>query len=136
VQAALFGSIPPMPQYTLLAALKADAQQGLIENKKKYLQDSRKMAQDILGQLPGVMLSEPQSGLHIAMDVSGLLLPADEVAQVLLEEVQVACLPGADFGSKGSNILRISLATEQGELRAALEKVGSCICQIAEDMSV
>jgi aspartate aminotransferase len=55
--------------------------------------------------------------------VSDLGLPAGELADRLLREGGVACLPGTGFGAHGEGFLRFSYANSAANLREALTRI-------------
>ena len=76
-----------------------------------------------LNELPGVSCRMPKGAFYAFPNVSGVSIPAEEVADRLLEESGVAVLAGTAFGSVGKDNLRLSYANSQENLRRALERM-------------
>ncbi|MET3505238.1 pyridoxal phosphate-dependent aminotransferase [Halalkalibacter oceani] len=69
----------------------------------------------------------PKGAFYMLIDCTELGLGAEEVALKLLEEEQVAAAPGTTFGSTTERMLRISFATEDGELYEAARRIARFI---------
>jgi aspartate/methionine/tyrosine aminotransferase len=72
-------------------------------------------------------------GLHLAVDVTGLGLTADEVADVVLEEAEV-CVAAVSDGEQ--HLIRLCLAAEEVTLKASIREVAVCLMALARDMAV
>lgn len=78
-------------------------------------------------QQANVPVIPPKGAFYMLIDCSELGLGAEEVALKLLEEEQVAAAPGSTFGSTTAQMLRISFATEDGELYEAARRIARFI---------
>ncbi len=65
----------------------------------------------------------PKGAFYAFPNVSGVPLPADELASRLLEEAGVALLAGSAFGRVGERSLRLSYANSLENLERALERM-------------
>jgi aspartate aminotransferase len=84
--------------------------------------------------LPGLRLIEPEGAFYVFPDVSSyfgsaaagkIISSSDDFAEFLLEEARVAVVPGSAFGEDRS--VRISFASADERLEAALERMGSAL---------
>jgi aminotransferase len=60
-------------------------------------------------------------------NISGLGLTSQELTDMLLEQADVAVMPGTAFGAGGEGYLRICFAKSLTDLRIALENMNSVI---------
>jgi aspartate aminotransferase len=76
-----------------------------------------------LGAIDGLSCQEPAGAFYAFPRVADLGLPAARLADLLLAEGGVACLPGTAFGANGEGYLRLSYATTVDNLRRALARI-------------
>ena len=76
-----------------------------------------------LNAIDGISCLEPAGAFYVVPRVSDLGLPAGELADRLLREGGVACLPGTGFGAHGEGFLRFSYANSAANLREALTRI-------------
>jgi aspartate aminotransferase len=76
-----------------------------------------------LNAIDGISCLEPAGAFYVFPRVSDLGLPAGELADRLLREGGVACLPGTGFGAHGEGFLRFSYANSAANLREALTRI-------------
>jgi aspartate/methionine/tyrosine aminotransferase len=65
----------------------------------------------------------PQGAYYLLADVSHLPGDAFEVADLFLEEAGVAVTPGADFGERAADCLRLSYATDAAAIETAVKRI-------------
>jgi aspartate aminotransferase len=87
----------------------------------------RDLVVDGLHRLPGVSCRRPRGAFYAFPNVSGVPIPAEELASRLLEEAGVAVLAGDAFGRGGRDHLRVSYANSEDNLRDALTRVGDLL---------
>ncbi len=66
----------------------------------------------------------PQGAYYLLVDVSDLPGETLEVADLFLEEAGVAVTPGVDFGTRASDYLRFSYATDVESITEAIDRLG------------
>jgi arginine:pyruvate transaminase len=74
---------------------------------------------EALGNAPGLRCSAPEGGMFAMVDVSGTGLDGEAFAWRLLNEENVAVMPGTSFGRQAANHVRVSLTAEPSVLREA-----------------
>lgn len=72
-------------------------------------------------------------GLHLAVDVSGLGLTANEVAGVLMEEADVCLVP---LAAGDVHLIRICIAADELALKDSIRRVAACLIALARDMAL
>ena len=89
-----------------------------------------------LRQMAGVTCPLPGGAFYAFPDFSGVLRPrgltSREFAGLLLEDFGVAVVDGAAFGPGGEGRLRLSFASAQADLDAALARIGEAVAQLAD----
>ncbi len=80
-----------------------------------------------LNDLPGVECITPQGAFYAFPRITGTGRPADELADLLLDEAGVACLSGTAFGRHGEGHLRLSYANSRENITSALDRMGEVL---------
>jgi aspartate/methionine/tyrosine aminotransferase len=113
--------VPPFVQLAGVAALR-----GPFDEPRRMLEEFRRRRElvvDGLNGLPGVSCRRPRGAFYAFPNVSGVPIPADELATRLLEEAGVALLSGSAFGQVGAQNIRVSYANSRENLERALERM-------------
>ena len=71
----------------------------------------------------GLPVFEPRGAFYAFPDIRISGLSSDEFAMTLLDEEQVACIPGNAFGLGGEGYVRMCYATAQDKIEDALERM-------------
>ena len=113
--------VPPFVQLAGIAALRGpqDEPRAMVEEFRRR----RDLVVGGLNELPGVSCVTPHGAFYAFPNVSGVPIPADELAYRLLHDAGVAVLAGSAFGQGGKDNLRLSYANSQENLRRALERM-------------
>ena len=73
-----------------------------------------------LNALPGVTCLTPEASFYVFPNIKGTGMKSKELADALLDQAGVACLPGTSFGSFGEGYLRFSYANSVENITKAL----------------
>ena len=76
-----------------------------------------------LAEVPGVVPLPPEAGMFILVDVSGTGLSGEAFAWMLLEEENVAVMPGSSFGDHAGAYIRISLTVPDSAIAEACARI-------------
>jgi aspartate/methionine/tyrosine aminotransferase len=76
-----------------------------------------------LNRIQGFRCRPPDGAFYAWVNIEDTGLPAQELAATLLEDVGIAAIAGAAFGSAGKNYLRFSLVSARNLLEEALERI-------------
>jgi aspartate aminotransferase/aminotransferase len=82
----------------------------------------RQLILDRLEAIPRVDPGNPRGAFYVFADVSALAEDSYELVMDLLEEVQVAAVPGSEFGEAGEGCLRFSYATDEATIAEAMDR--------------
>ncbi|MFW6189990.1 MAG: pyridoxal phosphate-dependent aminotransferase [Planctomycetota bacterium] len=115
------------------AALEAiTGPQESVEEMRGQFEKRRRLLVEGLNEIPGVRCTMPGGAFYAFPDVGGLLgrscngrtLESDmDLAEALLEEVNLAVVPGSPFGTDG--YLRFSYATSEENIEKGLERLAA-----------
>lgn len=114
-------------QYAGIAALTGP--QDSVSEMREEFRARRNLMVSGLNEVPGVECAVPKGAFYVFPKVSGTGRPADELADVLLEEAGVACLSGTGFGEHGEGHLRFSCANSRENIERALERINDTLSQ-------
>ncbi|WP_371402996.1 pyridoxal phosphate-dependent aminotransferase [Kribbella sp. NBC_00662] len=106
-------------QYAAIAALEGPWDD--VDRMLDAFRERREVIVSGLNAVPGVSCVEPGGAFYAFPNISELGLSASDLADRLLDEVGVACLPGTSFGVYGENHLRFSYANSVENIRRALD---------------
>lgn len=119
-------------QRAALAAIKADPSE--MDYMKEAFADRKEKVGAWLREIPGLKVNEPEGAFYFFPDVSQLygkkagdkLINNDEdLCLYLLDEAQVALVPGSAFGSP--QCIRLSYASSLSDLETALNRIKTAI---------
>ena len=114
--------VPAFSQHAAVAALEGpwDA----VEAMREEFGQRRRLVVEGLDAVDGISCQLPDGAFYAFPDVSALGVPSARLADDLLEQAGVACLPGTAFGPGGEGFLRLSYAAPQDQLERALAAIG------------
>jgi aspartate aminotransferase len=76
-----------------------------------------------LNRIPGFRCQTPDGAFYAWVNIEDTGKSPEEIQKILLEEVGVAAIAGAAFGTEGKNYLRFSLANATHLLEEALDRM-------------
>jgi aspartate aminotransferase len=108
-------------QYAGVEAVLGD--QGWVDEMVAQYKRRRDALVAGLNALPGVTCRMPQGAFYVFPNVTGTGQSSDELANMLLEEMGVAVLPGTAFGKYGEGYLRLAYCNSLENIERALERM-------------
>jgi aspartate aminotransferase len=108
-------------QYAAIAALEGPWEP--VERMVAAFRQRRDVVVEGLNRIEGFSCLEPGGAFYVFPRVRELGLPAGRLAELLLADGGVACLPGTAFGAHGEGYLRFSYANSVENIREALDAV-------------
>jgi arginine:pyruvate transaminase len=118
----LFGGQP------FIADMTAMAIAGNFDTAERMRESYLRRAKLIIGHLSGhdaLKPMMPEAGMFLLVDVSATGLDGATFAERLLEEKQVAVMPGASFGDQATNFIRLSLTVADETLSEATDRIAA-----------
>ena len=119
------------------AAAALTGSQEAVENMRREFEQRRNRILAGLRELPGVACNQPGGAFYVFPFIGGLLgrkfrgqtlSSSTDVATALLNEYQVAVVPGIAFGA--DPYLRLSYATAMAQIEAGLERLRAFIGEL------
>lgn len=111
---------PITSQYAAIEALKNGAEK--VEEMRLEYKDRRDFVVRRFNEI-GVPCHLPGGAFYIFPDISQFGMTSMEFAMKLVEEEDVAAVPGSAFGGSGEGFLRCCYATSFAELQTAMERI-------------
>lgn len=111
---------PTMAQYAAIEALRRGDDE--VENMRKEYDRRRRFITHNLNRI-GLTCFEPFGAFYVFPSIRKTGLSSMEFAEKLLEEENVAAVPGSAFGECGEGFIRCSYATSLNELREAMQRM-------------
>lgn len=127
LQSHSLGNISSITQMAALAALNgADVE---VQNMREAFKNRRELALRMISEWDKAVCPKPDGAFYLFVDVSAyynnMLTNSIEFSAWLLENAQVATVPGASFGN--DSCIRLSFAVSEKTLATALQKIGNCL---------
>ncbi|TYC64777.1 pyridoxal phosphate-dependent aminotransferase [Stappia sp. BW2] len=118
----LFGGQP------FIADMTAMAISGDFDTAERMRESYLRRAKLIIDHLSGHAALKPmmpEAGMFLLVDVSATGLDGASFAEQLLEEKQVAVMPGVSFGDQATNFIRLSLTVADETLSEATDRIAA-----------
>lgn len=135
IQGQMTSGANAVTQQGAVAALKEDITPSL-EMQKEFA--ARKaMVIDLLAEIPGIRLSEPDGAFYVFPDVSSyfgkkvngqVIANADELAMYLLEKAHVSTVTGGAFGEP--TCIRISFAASREDIKKGFTRIKDALAAL------
>ncbi len=115
---------PIMSQYGALEGLRSGWSE--VERMRVSYQQRRNIMYKAFVEM-GLDVVEPEGAFYIFPNISSTGLTAEEFATGLIEEYQVAVVPGDVFGAGGAGYIRCCYATDINKIKIALERIATMV---------
>jgi len=128
LQSHATSNVANVSQIAALAAVSGDL--AAVEEMKIAFDRRRRLIVDKLNEIPGVECPSPEGAFYVYPSIKGVLgkeirgqrpQSSAELATLILEEVEVAVVPGEAFGTPG--YLRLSYATSDDNISEGIGRV-------------
>ncbi|MDZ8241638.1 MAG: pyridoxal phosphate-dependent aminotransferase [Nostoc sp. ChiQUE01a] len=106
-------------QYGAIAALESP--QDCVEEMRQAFAKRRQVMLDRLNAIPGLSTAKPDGAFYLFPDISKTGLKSLEFCDALLEEYQVAVIPGIAFGADDN--IRLSYATDLATIEKGMDRL-------------
>lgn len=106
-------------QYGAIAALESS--QDCVEEMRQAFAKRRQVMYDRLNAIPGLSCPKPDGAFYLFPDISKTGLKSLDFCNALLEELQVAVIPGVAFGADDN--IRLSYATDMATIEKGMDRL-------------
>ena len=110
-------------QYGAIAALEGD--QDCVETMRQAFAVRRQVILDCLDQIPGLTCAKPDGAFYIFVNIGNTKLKSLEFCSQLLEQQQVAAIPGLPFGA--DDHIRISYASDLITIEKGMDRLAKFV---------
>jgi len=119
-----FSCVPEFIQRAGIVALQKG--EPFIERMVRAFEERRNKIYEILSQVEGISILKPKGAFYFFPEIK-VNITSQEFAEYMLNNYQVALLPGDAFGENGKGHLRISFANSLENLIEASERIAEGI---------
>ena len=132
LQSHATSNVANVSQVAALAAVSGGLE--AVEEMKVAFDRRRLLIVDMLNAIPGIDCPTPEGAFYVYPSVKGLLgkeirgktpTSSSELAALILDEVEVAVVPGEAFGTPG--YLRLSYATSDAHITEGVERMAALL---------
>ncbi|MCP4893967.1 MAG: pyridoxal phosphate-dependent aminotransferase [Actinomycetales bacterium] len=132
LQSHATSNVANVSQIAALAAVSGDL--AAVDEMKVAFDRRRRLIVEALNQIPGVDCPTPEGAFYVYPSVKGVLdtdirghRPASsaELAALILDEVEVAVVPGEAFGTPG--YMRLSYATSDDKITEGIARIAALL---------
>ncbi len=132
LQSHATSNVANVSQMAALAAVSGDL--TAVDEMKVAFDRRRRRIVELLGAIPGVLCPVPEGAFYVYPSVQGVLGRAirgrrpessTDLAALILDEVEVAVVPGEAFGTPG--FLRLSYALGDADLEEGVTRIGQLL---------
>lgn len=117
--------LQPFIQHAGIEALTGP--RGEVEAMLASFKERRDFVVKRLNQIPGLHCVRPAGAFYAFPNITETGMTSRECSQYLLDNANVALLPGTDFGEFGEGYLRLSFANSMERLEQALDRMEAAI---------
>lgn len=123
-------------QYASVVALNHEKE--FMDVMKYEFETRRNLIYELINKIDGVSCKKPRGAFYVMMDISALngkcingkvISGSLSFTEILLEEANVAVVPGAAFGC--DDYVRLSYATSQENIKKGLERIAEFVSKLA-----
>ena len=134
LQSHATSNVANVSQIAALAAVSGDL--AAVEDMKVAFDRRRRLIVEALNRIPDVECPTPEGAFYVYPSVKGVLgtdirdhCPASsaELAALILDEVEVAVVPGEAFGTPG--YLRLSYATSEDKITEGIARIATLLSE-------
>jgi aspartate/methionine/tyrosine aminotransferase len=127
-------NVSNVSQAAALAAVSGDL--SAVDEMKTAFDRRRKTIVRLLNDIPGVVCPEPHGAFYVYPSVKGVLgkeivgrrpTTSSELAGIILDEAEVAVVPGEAFGTPG--YFRLSYALGDADLEEGVTRIGKLLAE-------
>lgn len=119
VQGHSTSNVCTFAQYGAIAALEES--QDCVEEMRQAFAKRRKVMLERINAIPGLSCAKPDGAFYLFPDISETGLKSLDFCKTLLDEHQVAVIPGVAFGA--DNNIRLSYATDMATIEKGMDRL-------------
>jgi aspartate aminotransferase len=126
VQGHSTSNVCTFAQYGAIAALESS--QESVEKMRRAFAQRREVIFELLQAIPGISCTKPDGAFYMFVNIGKTGMTSLQFCDALLEQQQVAVIPGIAFGA--DDHIRLSYATDLGTIKKAIERLDKFVRSI------
>jgi aspartate/methionine/tyrosine aminotransferase len=117
--------VPPFIQYAALEAINGDQKEvrGMMQEYK----ERRDLLVDGLNDIRGISCLRPGGAIYVFPNITKTGMTSEEFADFILREVNVALLPGTNFGEYGEGYIRMCYVNSKKNIVEGLKRMKTAL---------
>ncbi|MEL0587934.1 MAG: pyridoxal phosphate-dependent aminotransferase [Planktothrix rubescens PR222] len=129
IQSHSTSNVCTFAQYGAISALSES--QEWMEKMRCTFDERCELMYRLLSEIPGITCMKPDGAFYLFPNISGLGMTSIHFCESLLEEAQVAVIPGDAFGV--STNVRLSYATDITTIKIGCERIRNFVVKVLEN---
>lgn len=129
IQSHSTSNVCTFAQYGAISALSES--QEWMEKMRCTFDERCELMYGLLSEIPGITCMKPDGAFYLFPNISGLGMTSIHFCESLLEEAQVAIIPGEAFGV--STNVRLSYATDITTIKIGCERIRNFVVKVLEN---
>jgi aspartate aminotransferase len=117
--------VTPFIQYAALEAITGD--QSAVTAMMKEYKERRDLMVAGLNDIKGISCISPGGSIYVFPNITGTGMTSEAFANFILEEANVALLPGSNFGEYGDGYARLCIVNSKENIIEGLKRIKSAI---------
>jgi aspartate/methionine/tyrosine aminotransferase len=124
VSRLIINSVSCTSTFSQKAAIEAlEGPRGEVDKMLEAFASRRDLVYEGLNKIDGLRCNRPEGAFYAFPNITDTGMTSREYADYLLNDADVAVLPGTSFGEYGEGYIRISFANSEENLRKAMERI-------------
>ncbi len=124
VSRLIINSVSCTSTFSQRAAIEAlEGPRGEVDKMLEAFASRRDLVYEGLNKIDGLRCNRPEGAFYAFPNITDTGMTSREYADYLLNDADVAVLPGTSFGEYGEGYIRISFANSEENLRKAMERI-------------
>ena len=126
VQGHSTSNVCTFAQYGAIAAFEGE--QDCVEKMRLAFAQRRQVMFDLLNAIPGISCAKPDGAFYMFVNIAKTGMTSLEFSDALLEQQQIAVIPGIAFGA--DDHIRLSYATDLATIEKGMERLDKFVRQV------
>lgn len=126
VQGHSTSNVCTFAQYGAIAAFEGE--QDCVEKMRLAFAQRRQVMFDLLNAIPGISCAKPDGAFYMFVNIAKTGMTSLEFCDSLLEQQQIAVIPGIAFGA--DDHIRLSYATDLATIEKGMERLDKFVRQV------
>jgi aspartate aminotransferase len=123
IQSHSTSNVCTFAQYGALAALEGP--QDCVETMRQAFAERRQVILDLVRAIPGLSCPTPHGAFYLLINIAEVGMSSLELCTALLDDYQVAAVPGIAFGV--DDAIRLSYATDMMTIERGMERLANFV---------